>query len=350
MNQTNVCAATNLIGPEPNKRLSEIEKKQVNACIIFCMFCSLCRGGAAEAKNSIIESENFDQSDTFARYQLSQKLYFSGEEARALEILRELAEEGVSIAQAALGNILVFNVRSDNVEARKWLEMAAEAKIPDAFHGLGTIYLHGLGVERSAFKAAELLATGANLDHAECAAILGELWAGGSLGEPNHEFAIAAYQAGANGGSALANRRLGFYYAEGQYVEKNLVLAYQFLDAAAQKGDEFAANYLATAYERGLGVEIDLDRAITLYSIAVQKGITTAIQNLAACLSHRRSSQDDIEAAAYWFHKGAESGLKLSMQSLSIIYAKGDGVEKDLERSAYWAAQAAATDDPILEK
>ena len=330
--------------------LSKIEKKQVNACIIFCMFCSLCRGAAAEYKNLINDNEDIDPNDTFERYQLFQKLYISGEDARALKILRELAEEGVNVAQAALGNILVFNDRSDNVEARKWLEMAVDAKVPDAFHGLGTIYLHGLGVERSAFKAAEILAAGANLGHAECATILGELWAGGSLGEPNHEFAITAYQAGASGGSALANRRLGSYYAEGQYVEKDLAIAHQFFEASAVKGDEYAANYLAGIYERGVGVDVDLDRAIALYSIAVEKGITTAIQNLAVCLSRRRSSEDDINAATYWFLKGAENGLKLSMQSLSIIYAKGDGVEKNLERSEYWAAQAVATEDPILEK
>ncbi len=284
-----------------------------------------------------------------ARYKKAQSLHNDGKHDEAIAILEELAKQEIVVAQAALGNMLLFCPEPDAEKARFWLEKAADSEAPGAFYGLGLIFLNGMGVEKSPYDAFHKFFSGAKLGDVHSSALLGEMLAAGEIGEPRHDLAIPAYWQAAEGGSALAQRRLAIYYSEGIEVERDLRLAHDLYKRSAEQGDAYAANNLAIMYERGIGVEINIDEAIKFYTIAAEKGIPTAQQNLGACLAHPDATNRNLEQAAYWFHKGAETGLRLSMFSLAQIYEHGEGVGKDSVAAEYWRQRAAQTIDPLIE-
>ena len=294
------------------------------------------------------DPNDVDQTN-LARYQEAQRLYQDGRRDEAIMILEELANQDVLVAQGLLGNLFLFCPEPEPVKARFWLEKAAAGQVPEAFYGLGMIFLHGLGVERSRNDAFHQFFEGTKLGDIHSSALLGEMLAGGGNGEVRHDLAIPAYWQAARGGSALAQRRLGLYYSEGIEVELDLGLAHDLYQDAAEQGDAYAANNLAIMYERGKGVDRDIDKAIKFYFIAAEKGLPTAQHNLGACLAHPDATNRDFEMAAYWFHRGAESGLRLSMLSLAHIYENGEGVKQDPAIADYWRDRASQTIDPEID-
>lgn len=291
----------------------------------------------------------YADSEIEALYQEAQKLYWSGLRHEAIALLEVPANNGIAIMQCALGNVLLFSPEPDPVRARFWLEKAAAEEVPEAFYGLGIIFLNGMVLEKSAINAFRHLVNGSKLGDVQCYALLGEMLAFGKFGERRHDLAIPAYWQAAKGGSALAQRRLGFYYSEGIEVELDLSLAHDLFRHSAGQGDAYAAYRLASMYERRNGVEKDMDKAIEFYTIAAEGGIPTAQHNLGACLVHPDAKNRNLEKAAYWFHKGAESGLKLSMLSLVHIYEHGEGVKKDVRVAEYWRMRAAKTLDSEID-
>jgi uncharacterized protein len=224
-------------------------------------------------------------------------------------------------------------------------ELAAEG-IGQAYTCLGSIYLNGQGVDRSAVKAAEYYLQGVKLGEVNSMVLVAEIFAGGMLGEARHELALPAYHSAARLGSPIALRRLGLYYAEGKEVELDLKLAADLLEASAEQGDEYAAYNLAAMYETGTtAMDRDLGRAIHWYELAAAKGIPEAKHNLAACYANPESPVRDLAVAARWFHAAAEHGLVLSMQSLARIYASGEGVERNLELAEYWRGRATTNEN-----
>ena len=294
------------------------------------------------------DTNKLDQANE-ARYDEAYRLYQDGRRDEAISILEELSNQDIPFAQALLGKVLLFSAEPDPERARMWLQRAADKGTPQAFYGLGMIFLHGVGVEKSRNDAFHQFFEGAKLGDVESSALLGEMLAGAKNGEARHDLAIPAYWQAARGGSALAQRRLGMYYSEGIEVERDLKLAHDLYKDAAEQGDAYAANNLAIMYERGKGVERDIDTAIKFYSIAAENGLPTAQHNLGACLAHPDATNQNYELAAYWFHKGAESGLQLSMQSLAHIYESGEGVERDPSIAEYWRQRASLTIDPEIE-
>lgn len=123
-------------------------------------------------------SENDPDSVLKARYEEFQNLYRSGRLDEAIEILEELAEKNVAVAQLVFGNMFLFGSEPDPVKTKFWLEKAANNETPEAFYGLGIIFLNGIGVEESAHEAFEYFLKGTNLGDIQSSAILGEMLAG----------------------------------------------------------------------------------------------------------------------------------------------------------------------------
>ena len=285
------------------------------------------------------------------RYQESRAKFLSGDTAKALQLLSELAAEGVPIAHYTLGNIYLnlddANNKPDPEKALEFFVTAAEAGYLPAYSMLGRMYEHGYGVEKSAFRAMEYYLEGVNRLDVECLELAGQLFASGAMGEIKHDFAIPLYGSAAARGSAFAQNRLGMYYSEGKEVELDLNLASDLFKAAAVQGYEPAAYNLASMYKKENSiVDKNLDSAIQWYEVAAEKGLGPAQHNLATCYAERHASNRDLEVAAFWFNKAAEQGLRLPMESLARIYATGEGVELDLERAKYWASRAATARDP----
>lgn len=81
--------------------------------------------------------------------------YNKGEFAKALALLKPLAESGVAEAQYSIGVIYAFGegVPLDYAEAMKWFLMAADQSEPMALLNIGTMYIQGYGVSRDVVEA-----------------------------------------------------------------------------------------------------------------------------------------------------------------------------------------------------
>jgi uncharacterized protein len=133
--------------------------------------------------------------------------YQRGDFARALWLIRPLAEQGGVSAQAQLGLMYDMGqgVPQDYAAAISWYRKAAEQGDAWAQVQLGYMYDMGRGVPQ---------------DYATAAS-----W----------------YRKAAEQGEAVVQARLGFMYAMGEGVPEDYVTAHKWLDLAAASGNKNAA-------------------------------------------------------------------------------------------------------------
>jgi TPR repeat protein len=94
--------------------------------------------------------------------------YKKGNYARALELLKPIAEEGNAMAQGLLGRIYLRGegISQDHLEAAKWHRLAAEQGDRYSQHTLGSSYYYGVGVTQDYSEAAKWYRLAAKQGHA----------------------------------------------------------------------------------------------------------------------------------------------------------------------------------------
>ena len=159
--------------------------------------------------------------------------------------LREEAEDGNAESQCLLGRIYsgLIDLKAENIEIEPnpidgifWLNKSAEKGNQDAIYCLAMCYLHGLGVEKNAEKAAQLFFT----------------------------VAVKGY--------ASAQNELGKLYEEGEGVNKNGNEAFKWYSKSAEHGFAKAQVNLANCYLYGIGVEPDVHEALRIMRLAADAG------------------------------------------------------------------------------
>ena len=165
------------------------------------------------------------------------KAYRSGDYATALAEFRKLAEQGVPLAQFALGQMHAegAGVSRDFGEATKWYTLAARGGLAQAQYNLGVAHYTGIGVRRDYLQAAR--------------------W----------------YEKAARQGDARSQNNLGYLYESGKGVSRNQVTSVEWYQLAAEGGNVNAQVNLGNAYRLGRGVEADHDLAIAWLRKAVDK-------------------------------------------------------------------------------
>lgn len=211
-----------------------------------------------------------------------QKAYQDGDYQQALEIIKPLADEGDSRAQALLaimydqGRGVEKNAQTafswylkaatqglpmaqhdvgvkyfqgngteqDYREAAQWWEQSATAGLADSQFNLGLMYYRGLGVALDYPKAAALFHQAAEQDHAQAQYSLAVMQAFGQGMDQDYAKALQWFQKAAAQGIAQAQFNLGVFYENGYSVEKNPGLARQWYQRAADQGLEAARKKL----------------------------------------------------------------------------------------------------------
>ena len=165
------------------------------------------------------------------------KAYRSGDYAAALAEFQSLAEQGVPLAQFALGQMHAegAGVSQDFGEATKWYRRAAQGGLAQAQYSLGVAHYTGIGVRRDYLQAAR--------------------W----------------YEKAARQGDARSQNNLGYLYESGKGVSRNHVTSVKWYQLAAEGGNVNAQVNLGNAYRLGRGVEADHDLAIAWLRKAVDK-------------------------------------------------------------------------------
>jgi localization factor PodJL len=167
----------------------------------------------------------------------------------------------------------------------------------------------------------------------------------GAIAKKAEEPAVmAAIEAAAARGDAVAQYELGARRADGNQTSRDLKGAADMFEKSATKGFAPAQYRLGVVYERGLGVPRDTALAKLWYQRAADRGNVRSMHNLAVLVADG-DGKPDYAAAAKWFRRAAEHGVRDSQYNLAILYARGMGGPQDLAQSYAWFSAAAVQGD-----
>ena len=130
-------------------------------------------------------------------------------------------------------------------DALVWYRKSAAEDCPEALYRLGTLNLHGIGMDKNPGLAAELFSRGAQLEH------------------PNSQYELGMLFMKKDGPIAKDDRAAFFWF-----------------NRAASRGCAAAQRQLAVCYENGTGCDIDLEKALALYREAARNGDVEARMRL----------------------------------------------------------------------
>jgi TPR repeat protein len=163
------------------------------------------------------------------------------EEAKKIQNLKLLAEQGNANAQYALGYGLLMGqgLAKDQVEAVKWFRKAADQDNVPAQVYLGLCYSNGAGVAKDEVAAVKWFRKAADQGNADAQAALGVCYNKGEGVNQDDAEAIKWHQKAADQGNAKAQYNLGLQYFLGHGVPKNLVEAYAYINLAGISNEEY---------------------------------------------------------------------------------------------------------------
>ena len=125
------------------------------------------------------------------------------------------------------------------VEAVRWYQRAVDQGNIEAHFDLGSILLNGRsGVPADIPRAKELIRYAAEEGYATSQAMLGALYADGTISEINMKEALKWYRLAADQGFSGGQHFLGHCYENGIVVKKDINLAKYWYGLAAAQGDE----------------------------------------------------------------------------------------------------------------
>jgi hypothetical protein len=146
-----------------------------------------------------------------------------GDYAKALRLIRRLANDGDASAQFNLGLMYMTShgVQQDDAAAARWFRKAAEQGYTLAQSNLGTLHLYGRGVTQDDTEAV--------------------MW----------------FRKAADQGDAVSEFLLGDQYANGKGVPRDYVRAYMWFSLSAAQGEQRAVKTLEMAERRMTPAQIN---------------------------------------------------------------------------------------------
>lgn len=224
----------------------------------------------------------FSSSIFAASYQEGKEAYLNKDYARALEILKPLAEQGNSQAQITIGLMYDYGhgVKKDPAESIKWYRMAAEQGVPLVQHDIGVKYFQGQGVEQNYLEAAKWWKLSAAAGIADSQFNLGLMHYRGIGIEKDYVKAAELFEAAAKQGHGNAQYSLAVMYAFGQSKEKDYKTALEWFGKAADQKIAQAQFNLGVFHENGYGVKKNNNKAWDWYKLAADQGLQEAIEKL----------------------------------------------------------------------
>lgn len=171
--------------------------------------------------------------------------------------LKEVGYAGDVMAQVRLGVIYLTGdgVPKDDVEAVKWLRLAADQDNPVAERYLAEMYFKGRGVA------------------------------------PDNEEAAKWLRMAADQGDAQSQYNLAVLYSQGQGVPRNLKESLNWMTKAAEQNLAAGQMGLGVAYGNGDGVLANPALAAAWYQKAVDQNYVPAINNLAMLMATTTNAQ-----------------------------------------------------------
>ncbi len=263
-------------------------------------------------------------------------LYRRGEgvEQNLVEALRWIAaaiEHGTPDEQSSLAG--AYYVEQNFVEAARWFRRAAEQGHVRSQYNLGTMYLHGQGVEKDSAEATQWFVRADKQGHEDA----------------QHALTVIQREVNAEKGDADAQFELGVV----SYVEREFPKALKFLSDAAQQGHAQAQFNLAVMFQRGEGTVPDLNEALRWFQMAEENEYPSAYGAVAEAqfaIGLQFSKAGSFAKAIEWYQKASERNHFKSQYNIGIQYLDGEGVHEDPHEALKWFERALEAGHPKAQE
>ena len=187
-----------------------------------------------------------------------------GDYAKALRLIRPLANDGNATAQFNLGVMYLTGrgVQQDYSAAALWFRKAAEQGYARAQSNLGTLYRDGQGVAQNDTEAALWFRKAADQGDAVAEFLLGNQYAFGKGVPQDYSEAMIWFRRAAEQGHPRAMHDLGVIYAKGLGVPPDYVRAHMWFNLSAAKGERIAVKTLERAERQMTPAQINEARRL----------------------------------------------------------------------------------------
>ena len=247
--------------------------------------------------------------------------------ARALALLKPLADQNNAAALASLGNLYASGagaIAADPVKAGGYFEAAAALGDFGAKSRLGMMLVRGDGIKAEPARGLALLQDVADIGDGWAKIQLGDVLAAGESVPIDAEAALAAYRAARDSGLAAGAIKLGNLYLTGKGdVASDPVQAAAYFAEAAESGESVGQINLALLLLNGKGVEQDVDHALGLLKLAAGSGDAWANGVLGGLYADGRHLTPDYEHARMFSAAAQTAGDDSAMLRLGVLLAVG---------------------------
>ncbi|KAH3766861.1 sel1 repeat family protein [Pelomyxa schiedti] len=214
----------------------------------------------------------------------------------------------------------------------------------------GSIYYHGVGVEKNFIECRRHLLISAEHGHPLSMNTLGLCQEKGEGIDKDLEKAVSYYRRAAELGESMAQRNLGLCYKYGEGVDKSVPDSIRFIQLSADQDNAPGMWSLGLCYKNGEGVKKDLNKAISLTRDAALHGLPTAQRDLASFYQFGEGVEKNMPEAIRLLTLSAAQGDSVAQRKLGLCYLNGDGVPKDEKKGAEFYKLSADQNNSVAQR
>ncbi|MDH4441187.1 MAG: hypothetical protein QE284_12455 [Rhizobium sp.] len=333
------------------ERAKSVTQAPADTIALASLLFSTGTTGPTQEAMALLDEMQTDQlgpADLVALGRLKSTMAVTPEQtAQAFALLEKAAESGAPVARTALAASYLSSVmhRARAPAAIAMLQDVLEAnpKDPEARLLLARAHMLGIGVERDARKAADLVAAvrSENGMRMPKATLLEADWLAFSSARRDPERAVALLDAQAARGSAAAERALGEYFLNGFGPAIQPDAAAIRMHGAATEGDKEAMAALGHMLLNGYGLNQSRQAGLDWLARAANAGNTAAMYELSRVFALRPEAESDTRQSIAWLQKAAERNHPNAAYQLGLAYLSGEWVEKDVTLASFWFDRSA---------
>ncbi|MDD7515602.1 hypothetical protein [Ruminococcus flavefaciens] len=221
---------------------------------------------------------------------------------------------------------------------------------PYAQFKLGTMYLHGVGVERSPQTAITWFKKAADQNYAPAQFNLGVCYYAGIGVQRDRVTAAMYYRQAAGSGDADALNNLAGCFMRGEGTSKDQSKAASYYLKAAEAGHARAQYNYGECCFNGLGVPQNYREAVKWFQESAIQGDPDGQFSYGWCLRDGLGVFRDNALAKEMFEKASSQRHTEAMKALGYCYANGTGTPRNYATAANIFAKAAASGDTEAAK
>ena len=229
-------------------------------------------------------------------------------------------------------NLNGIGTEVDLLQAKQYFEKSAKLDNPDAFYGLGKLYLIKGSEYYDPPKAVDCLIEAAKKGHEYAQYTLGKLFLKGEEVPKNVDYALLWLNEAAEKENQYAEYLLGKTLLLGVDTEQNIPRAEKLLKRSANQGNVYAQYLLGTSYLEGVLLLQNIPEAIRLITESADSEFIPAQYLLGKLLYKGEVIPQDLKKAIEYLEKAAEQKNLYAAYLAGKILLTEDTV-KDIPRA-----------------